>query len=215
MLPWQDVARSVAMVPSLVSFGMRGVEVGSNINGKSIADRQFDPVFDALAKAGLALFVHGSRPAGADRLLGPPLMLNVIGVPQDGTAALASFIATDVLGRHPALRVGFAHGGGAFAALLGRMDFVWRSFPAFRTQEALAPSDYVRRFFFDTITYSVPLLRFLADAFGGDTLMCGTDGPGRTQMPLAAFARQACPNDEVALQKMLSGNARRFLGLNS
>jgi aminocarboxymuconate-semialdehyde decarboxylase len=213
MLPLQDAERSIAMVDSLCALGLKGVHAGSNVNGRSIADPAFDPVFAALAERGLALFVHGLKPAGTERLLGPGLMVNVIGIPGDTASAIASFIMTDVLARHPRLKLGFAHGGGTFGAVLDRMEFVWQHYPSFRKDGIVSPREYVRRFYFDTITYSVPYLRLLIDACGVDAMMCGTDGPAPSHIRQDAFIGEACGDDRVTAEKILSRNAARFLGL--
>jgi aminocarboxymuconate-semialdehyde decarboxylase len=143
------------------------------------------------------------------------MMANVIGIPNDTALAIASFITTDVLARHPGLKLGFAHGGGSFGALLDRMDYVWREYPAVRKTSSMSPREYVRRFTFDTITYSVPYLRYLMDAYGADTLLCGTDGPtAGTQYDCEAFVMEACAGDSTNAAKLLSGNARRFFNLS-
>jgi aminocarboxymuconate-semialdehyde decarboxylase len=213
MLPLQDVERSVGMLPALASLGLKGVQVGSNVGGRSIADPLFDPLFAAVSRLGMAVFVHGSRPAGTERLLGPSLMVNVIGIPQDCASAIASFISTDVLKRHPALKLGFSHGGGTFGAVLDRMEFVWREYPSFRGSCEISPRNYVKRFYFDAITYSVPYLKYLRGAYGADTLMSGTDGPGSSKIRMADFITDACRDDEAAAENMLSRNALRFFGL--
>lgn len=215
MLPLQDIPTAVAMVGEVAAAGLKGIEVGSNVNGRSIADPAFDPVWAEIVRHDLAVWVHGIRPAGAERLLGPPMMANVIGIPNDTALAIASFITTDVLARHPGLKLGFAHGGGSFGALLDRLDYVWREYPAVRKTSRLSPRDYVRRFTFDTITYSVPYLRFLLDAYGTDSLLCGTDGPtAGTQYDCEAFVMQACAGDAATAAKLLSGNAQRFFNLS-
>ena len=214
MLPLQDVDRSVNMVASLAEMGLRGIEVGSNVGGRSIADPVYDRVFAELARHDLAVFVHGSRPAGSERFLGPPIMNNVIGIPQDCAAAIASFIATDVLARHPKLRLGFAHGGGTFAAVLDRMDFVWREFPALRNTSKVSPREYVGKFYFDTITYGASYLRYLIENFGIDTLICGTDGPAiGAQSELDMLVNDVCGGSAEAAEKIRWRNAARFLGL--
>jgi len=215
MLPLQDIPASVAMVAELVAAGLKGVEVGSNVNGRSVADPVFDPVWVEIARHGLAVWVHGIRPAGVERLLGPPLMANVIGIPNDTALAITSFITTDVLARVPGLKLGFAHGGGSFGALLDRLDYVWREYPAVRKTSSMSPREYVRRFSFDTITYSVPYLRYLLDAYGADSLLCGTDGPtAGTQYDCEAFVMDACSGDASIAAKLLSGNAQRFFNLS-
>jgi aminocarboxymuconate-semialdehyde decarboxylase len=214
MLPLQDVALSVEMVPSLAALGLRGVLVASNINGVSIADARFDPVFAALQDLNLAVFVHGYRPAGVERLIGSPLLPAVIGVPQDTSLAIASFMMTDIFSRFPKLRLGFAHGGGTFAAVLGRMDHVWHGFEEMRGVLKTAPRDYVKKFFFDTVTFGPEYLSYLIEMFGPETLMSGSDGPTPIgQRGLQKFVMQATSGDYAVGQKILSENAVRFFGL--
>lgn len=214
MLPLQDIELSRQTLVDAAGLGLRGVLVGSNINGVSIADATFHPIFAELEKAGLALFVHGYRPAGVDRLLGSPLLGAIIGVPQDTTAAIASFIATDVLARFPGLKLGFVQGGGMFGAVLDRFDHVWNEFPQLRATIATRPREYVRQFFFDSVTFSVPYLRYLIASFGADTIMAGTDGPTPIgQRNLAAFVAEACDGDDAIIEKVLWKNAARFFDL--
>lgn len=214
MLPLQDLDRALPMIGELKAAGLKGVMVGSNINGVSIADERFDPVLEVLAEADLAMMVHGVRPAGTERLLGSPMMGAVIGVPQDAAMAVASFIMTDVLGRHPGLRLGFVHGGGSFASMLDRFDHVWRNFPQLQAGAPVAPRDYVRRFFFDTVVFSRDYLAFLIKAYGPDGLVAGSDGPTAIgQTGLDGFVRDAAPDAETA-EKILWRNAARFLKLD-
>jgi aminocarboxymuconate-semialdehyde decarboxylase len=215
MLPWQLVDQAAAMVAELAGQGLKGVHVGSNINGQSVAEPHFYPILAALEQHDLALFVHGIRPAGVERLLGPPLMTNVIGIPQDCASAIASFISSDVLGHFPSLRIGFAHAGGSFSSMLGRMDFVWREHAKFRQGGTVPPSEYIRRFYFDTITYSAPDLKHVIGQFGENNFMAGSDGPAiGAQEQLEKFIFQACDNDHQQAEKILSKNAVRFFRLD-
>jgi aminocarboxymuconate-semialdehyde decarboxylase len=212
MLPLQDVEASAAMVPALAALGLRGVIVASNINGTSIADPRFYPVFEALQAQNLALFVHGYRPAGLERFIGSPLLGPIAGVPQDTSAAIASFIATDIFAHFPTLRLGFAHGGGGFGAVLARMDHVWHEFPDMQKGNKTAPRDYVKKFYFDTVTFGSDYLAYLITAFGPDTLMAGTDGPTPIgQRGLRKFVETAAKGDDVAA--ILAGNAKKFFGI--
>jgi aminocarboxymuconate-semialdehyde decarboxylase len=93
------------------------------------------------------------------------------------------------------------------------MEFVWQQYPSFREDAKVSPREYVRRFYFDTITYSVPYLRLLIDAFGVDAMMCGTDGPAPSHMRQDAFIGEACGGGRAAAERILSRNAVRFLGL--
>lgn len=215
MLPLQDLATSIAMIPGLVDQGLRGIEVGSNVNGRSIADPYFDPLYAALQANNLCVFVHGLRPPAEDRLLGPKMMVNVIGIPSDCAAAIGSFISMDILGKFPDLRLGFAHAGGSFGSVLSRMDFVWHQFERFRGEARVAPKNYIKKFFFDTITYSAQDLRHLLSQFGEESFFCGSDGPAiGSQLGLRSFVAQACGENTEQLNKLLWRNAERFLGID-
>jgi aminocarboxymuconate-semialdehyde decarboxylase len=214
MLPLQDIEAALAGVAHLSALELRGVIVASNVNGTSIADARFDPVFGALEAADLAVFVHGYRPAGTERLLGSPFLAPVVGVPQDTASAIASLIMTDILGRFPSLRFGFAHGGGTFGAVLARMDHVWHEFPQMQAAVATSPREYARRFYFDSVTFGPEYLSFLVEMLGSKSVIAGTDGPTPIgQRDLAAFVSEACKGDREAAENILWRNAVRFLRL--
>lgn len=214
MLPLQDVDRALDTLREAHRLGLRGFLVASNVNGVSIADARFDPIFKELVRLDMAFLVHGYRPAGTDRFLGSPLLAPIIGVPQDCAAAIASFITTDIFARHPGLKLGFVHGGGSFGAVLDRFNHVWKEFPALQKAVPISPRDYVRKFYFDTVTFSAPYLTYLIEAFGADALMAGTDGPTPIgQTGLEDFITKACGGDRAAAEKILWRNAARFLAL--
>lgn len=58
----QDPARAVRQLESLRrEHGLKGVHVGSHINGVSLADERFMPFFEAAEDQGLFVFVHGLK----------------------------------------------------------------------------------------------------------------------------------------------------------
>ena len=216
MLPLQDIDRSLKVLEQVNALGLRGLLVASNVNGVSLADSRFDPVFKEIERLGLAILIHGYRPAGTERMLGSPILEGIVGVPQDTMALIASFIMTDILKRFPALKLGFVHGGGAFGAVLDRLDHTWRGFPQMQQAVSTSPRDYVRRFYFDTVTFSVDYLRFIIKAFGADSLFAGSDGPNAIgQHGLEAFVMEACDGDVVTAEKILWRNAVRFFVLDN
>jgi aminocarboxymuconate-semialdehyde decarboxylase len=214
MLPLQDIDRSVAMAGKIKALGLKGALVASNVNGISIADTRFDPVWAEMERFGLAVVVHGYRPAGTDRFLGTPMLGAIIGVPQDAAAALGSFIMTDIFARFPNFKLCFVHGGGSFGAVLDRMEHVWHNFPDLQKLVRTPPREYIRRFHFDTVTFSVDYLQYLVKIFGADSMMAGTDGPTLIgQRDLEKFISEACAGDSVAVENILWRNAARFFEL--
>lgn len=214
ILALQDVAKAVSQVAEIAGLGLVGVFVGSHVNGVSIANERFHPVLAELERHGLPLFIHGLKPSALDRIEGPGLMGAVLGIPYEGTMALGGFIATDVFTRFPDLRIIFAHGGGMIASVIDRMDLVWEKFPAaMQRQLKTRPSEYARRFYYDTVVFAPEAVRYLAERFGPECILAGTDGPteiGQTDLAgfIAATGLPACDRSEI-----LGGNAARLLGI--
>jgi aminocarboxymuconate-semialdehyde decarboxylase len=174
----QDPAAAMRQVADVAQMpGMVGIFVGSHVNGKSIASPEFHPVFEAAEKAGLLVFVHGIKPGILGKVEGPPLLEAILGIPQENTLALASFISTDILGKFPGLKLVFSHGGGTIGSVIDRMTLVWEKFPDMRTTIKIPPLEYARRFWYDTVVFSPEYLGYLVGRLGADRIVAGTDGP--------------------------------------
>ena len=124
-VPLQDVELAIGELERCMKLGLAGVELGSNINGKPLGHADHEPFFAAAQSLGAAIFVHALRPAGMDRLVGPPLLEQVLAFPGDVGQAAASLLTSGTLARLPKLRIAFSHGGGSLAMLLE-----WGSFGA-------------------------------------------------------------------------------------
>jgi aminocarboxymuconate-semialdehyde decarboxylase len=208
----QDPLRAMRQLEAIHRLGLRGVHVGSHVNGRSIAAPEFYPFYEAAEALGLFVFVHGIKPGGGDLMLGPPLMPAVLGVPQENAVAIASFIMTDILARFPRLKLVFSHGGGTIGAVIDRMNAVWVAFEPMRKAVSMPPADYLRRFWFDTVVFGPNYLKYLVDTVGADRLIGGSDGPvdfGQPSIPdlLAAAALPQADRELIA-----HANAERLLG---
>jgi aminocarboxymuconate-semialdehyde decarboxylase len=213
ILALQAPEEALRQIEQIAGFGLSGLFLGSHVNGISIASERFHPVMAAAERLGLPIFVHGIKPGGLERIEGPALMGAVIGVPYEGTMALTSFMATDILGRFPDLKLVFAHGGGMIGSIIDRMELVWNRFPAaMQTSLTQPPTEYARRFWYDTVVFSAENVSYLARRFGADRIVAGTDGPteiGQTDLPAFIAATGLSPTDQRAI---LGGNALRLLG---
>lgn len=183
----QDPARAVRQLESLQrEYGLKGVHIGTHVNGLSLADESFLPFFAAAEDLGLVVFVHGIKPGGLNRMLGSPLMAPVLGVPHETTMAIGSLIMADILGKFPGLKLVFAHGGGGIGAVLDRFDLVWKKFKVMRVNGDIPPIEYARRFYYDTVTFGPEYLGYLVSRLGAEHFVAGTDGPteiGQTDLP--------------------------------
>ena len=79
-----------------------------------------------------------------------------------------------MLDRHPKLQVNLPHAGGVLPILIGRIDHGWKVRKENR-HLAQAPSTYLRRFTYDTIAHSKPIMEFVISMVGADRVMIGSD----------------------------------------
>lgn len=206
----QIAAREMARLRR--EFGLVGIELGSNVNGKSIGDAFFDPIFAAAVEHDLAIFIHAFHPTDMARVIGPPIVGALVQFPNETAIAAASIITGGVLDRYPDLRIGFGHGGGSFGLVLPRMTMGWELTKA-QGQPYLQkpPVEYARMMYYDACVFDQRAARYLVDTFGADRIMVGTDAP--------FIIRQKRPGDPIRelglgaaeTEAILRGNCRRYL----
>jgi aminocarboxymuconate-semialdehyde decarboxylase len=153
--------------------GIRGVYLGTNVNGKDWSDPDFLPLFRRIADSGLPIFLHANTTIGPDRLE-KFYLSNLLGNPFDSAVAAAHLIFGGVLDKFPDLDVSLPYAGGALPVLVGRLDqgyAVRRDVPDLPRP----PSAYLRRFTYDTVGHSAEVMKFLIGMVGTDRLMLGSD----------------------------------------
>jgi aminocarboxymuconate-semialdehyde decarboxylase len=155
--------------------GFAGVEIGSNVLGKVVGHADWLPFFEACAELEMAVFVHALRPAGMDRLIGPPALQQVLAYPSDVGLSAASAITSNLMLRFPRLRLAFSHGGGTLLSLLPRLQQAWGVFPGLADCVQSSPTDQTVMLYFDTLVFDNPTLRHLIQTFGASQLMLGAD----------------------------------------
>jgi aminocarboxymuconate-semialdehyde decarboxylase len=153
--------------------GVRGVYMGTNIAGKDLDDPLFAPLFARVAQLGLPVFLHPNTPLGGARFKDYYLS-NLMGNPIDGTTAAAHLIFGGVLDRHPNMTVCLPHSGGALLALIGRWDRGWHVRPEDKHLPK-APSEYLHRFVYDTVSHSKAYTEYMIQQVGADHIVVGSD----------------------------------------
>ena len=212
----QDPARAVRQLETLRSgLRLRGVHIGSHVNGTSIADERFYPFYEAAESLGMFVFVHGIKPGGADRMLGPVFMPAVVGVPHENTVAISSFIMTDILRRFPRLKLVFSHGGGTIGSVIDRFHAVWKEFEPMRRAVAVSPEEYVRRFFYDTVVFGADYLGYLTKKVGASQLVAGTDGPVDFGQPRVCDLLEAAAVPAPDRERIAHANAEQLLAFGT
>jgi aminocarboxymuconate-semialdehyde decarboxylase len=170
-VPMQDPALAVGELERLVEAGLKGIEVGANVGGVFLGDRRFRVVWEACQALDAVVFIH---PLGMPSLR-EHYMTNVVGNPVDTAIAAAHLVLSGTMEDCPRLRVLLAHGGGVLPSLRGRLDHGARVRPEIDLPRP--PSEYLRRFYYDTITHDPTLLRELVGFVGADHVLLGSDYP--------------------------------------
>ena len=135
-LPLQDPDLAVGELERCMTpverggLGLAGVEIGTHVEPNEYTHRgqvwnlnapELFPVFRRAAELGAAVFVHPWDMMGKERM--PDYWLPwLVGMPAETSLAICSMIFGGVFERLPALRVAFAHGGGAFPSTIGRIE---------------------------------------------------------------------------------------------
>lgn len=214
-VPLQDVTLAIGELERCLKLGLAGVEIGSNINGKPIGHADFEPFFAAAASMGAAIFVHALRPAGMDRLVGPPAMEQVVAFPCEIGLSAASVITSGLIARHPTLRIAFSHGGGALGIILPRLQHAWQQMAPIRKMLESSPRELARKLFVDDLVYDGDAIQHLLRVFGPTQVLAGTDYPfaimdGAPDRRLADLAL-----DDATHRLLRQDNALRWLGRNA
>lgn len=213
-VPLQDLDLAITELYYLKEkLGLKGVEIGSNINGVVMGDPRWLPFFEACAALDLPVFVHALRPAGMDRLVGPPPLQQVLAYPTDVGLAAASVLTGNLLAKVPGLRIAFSHGGGTLAMLLPRLQQAMNVFPALKDSLLKSPTEQARELYYDTLVFDAPTLQHLVRTFGASQLMVGTDYPFNFHDARPIASIRAAGFDESIVDQLAHANARRFLGL--
>jgi aminocarboxymuconate-semialdehyde decarboxylase len=161
---------------AMTKLGLRGAMFASNILGKNLDDPSFEPLWATAEELGAFMFIHPNNVAGADRLKSYYLA-NLIGNPLDTTIAAACLEFGGVLDRHPKLTFLLAHGGGFTPYQAARWEHGWAVRPEPKKNVTEQPKNIARRFYYDTILHSKPVLEFMIGHVGADRVMLGSDYP--------------------------------------
>ena len=176
-LPLAQPARAAdELKRAMTKLGLRGSMFASNVKGMNLDDPSFEPLWATAEELGAFMFVHPNNIAGADRLRSYYLA-NLIGNPLDTTIAAASLYFGGVMDRYPKLKIMLAHGGGFTPYQAARWEHGWAVRPEPKKNVAQQPKNIAKRFLYDTILHSAPVLEFMIEHVGADRVMLGSDYP--------------------------------------
>src|SRR4029079_5136894 len=166
-LPWQYPARAVEELRRSCDEGAAGVMVLANVAGRSLTEDAFAPIWAEIDRRALPVLVHPGEPPGADLMdMGRYDLSWSVGFMLDTTLAFVRLIFDGFLDRYPNLKLIAAHGGGTPPYLVGRFEKGDAVELAERRRMTAHPTEYLRRIWYDCITYDLGAIRYLISVVG-------------------------------------------------
>ncbi len=188
-----------------------GVIVLSNINGRALTDPRYRAFFAECDRRRVCVFIHPMLPASAEPfaeyVLGP-----IVGFPFDTTLAVARLCYDGVFRELPNIRWILGHLGGAVPYLMERMDNGYRDFAECRAKIDELPSVYLKRLYYDTVSFSPDALALARSLFGAEHLVMGSDYPhllGSIDRAVSSIESLDVP--QADRDRIFSGTARAIL----
>ena len=112
-----------------------------------------------------------------------------VGRPFDLCLALSRLIVRGVLEDFPRVKIVASHGGGGICEVIGRMDYAYElqdeayflgSYAPMKIKHP--PSHYLKKMYFDTVTYHLPAARLVVETVGAGHVLYGSDAPPLTSL---------------------------------
>ncbi len=214
-VPLQDIEVSCKELSRCMQAGHLGVQIGNHVGEKNLDDPGIVTFLHHCADEDAAVLVHPWDMLGALRM--PKYMMQwTVGMPAEtqlGIVAMTLGGAFDKLPKN--LRICFAHGGGSFAFLLGRLENAWQHHPVAHGICELAPSQYLNRFSVDSAVFDQRALEFLVGSMGAERVMLGSDYPFPLGEHRVGSLIRSSQLADAAKDRLLGGNAVEFLGLQT
>jgi aminocarboxymuconate-semialdehyde decarboxylase len=196
---------------TLNGLKMNGVVLLSNIRGAALTDKRYRPFFEEANRRRVCIFLHPMLPVASEPfkeyVLGP-----IIGFPFDTTLAVTRMCFDGMLKAFPDIRWIIAHAGGALPFLMERIDSGYRDFAETKVNIDQPPSVYLKRLYYDCVTFNPYNLHMLRDLVGTDHMLMGSDYPhllGSIEKSVSSIDALAIPQAEK--QKIFGGNALTIL----
>lgn len=159
-----DTVKQISSLPHL-----KGIIMGTRGVGKGLDDDALEPVWEAIAQAGLVVFLHPhygvDGKAWGEKENGHVLPL-ALGFPFETTIATTRLILSGVFDRHPDLRLLLAHSGGALPQLSSRLASCIDHDPAVASRLKHDARYYLGKLYFDAVAYGSEELGFVSDVIG-------------------------------------------------
>lgn len=215
-IPMQDVDLALRELERCVDqLGMVGLIILANVNDVLLDDARFEPVWAECNRRRLPVLLHPTVPPGFDAMgMDKYGLIASLGFMVDTTLAVTRMVLAGVFERYPDWPLIVGHAGATLPFIAGRLDQCHRFIPDTRQFTSKLPSEYLKRLYYDTVTYDADALQLAYTLAGPERLLYGSDYPHNIgDMKGCADRVTALPIPEAEKELIRAGNAKRLFRL--
>jgi aminocarboxymuconate-semialdehyde decarboxylase len=213
-VPLQDVDLSILEMERCVNdLHLPGIEIGSNVNGKNLSEKDFFPFYEAAENLNCALFVHPWEMMG-EKDMQQYWLPWLVGMPAETSRAICSLIFGGVMEKFKNLKIAFAHGGGSFPFTIGRIAHGFSVRPDLvAIDNTINPKTYLGKFWVDSLVHDADALQYLVKVIGQDKICLGSDYPFPLGEERPGELIEESSSEQCVKEKLLYQNALDWLGI--
>ena len=170
----------------------------------------------------MPVFIHPPHVGFGEERMKEYRLTSSVGRPADLCLALSRIIVRGILEDFPRVTLVSSHGGGGICEVIGRLNYAYElqeeayflgSYAPMKIKHE--PGWYLKKMYFDTVTYHAPAAKMVIDTVGVDHVLYGSDAPPLTSLkPRAIKLIEDLDIPAADKAKIFGGNAARLLKLN-
>jgi aminocarboxymuconate-semialdehyde decarboxylase len=203
-------------------LGLKGILIQSNHKGHYPDDDEARPFWELVQDLGVPVFIHPPHVGFGEERLREYRLASSVGRPADLCLALSRIIVRGILEDFPRVTLVASHGGGGICEVIGRMNYAYELQdecyflgPYSPMKIKHEPGYYLKKMYFDSVTYHAPAVRMVLDTVGVDHVLYGSDAPPLTSLkPRAIKLIEDMPLPAADKEKIFWKNAAKLLKLS-
>ncbi|AXH99033.1 amidohydrolase [Sporosarcina sp. PTS2304] len=174
-IPLNDPEKAAMELTRAMKLGMKGAIIGVGSFSVQLTDERCRPLWEVADRLGAILFIHPLL-NGDDRM-NKRKMSTLSGVLWETTICATDLILSGLLDHYKNVKLLLAHGGGYFPYQIGRLNRGYDVWNDVSSPLEVRPSDYSRRFWYDSVLWNDDALDYLVKFAGADRIVPGSDFP--------------------------------------
>lgn len=213
-VPFYNPSNAITELHRAVNdLGFIGIATGTFISRIELTSPEYLPFWTEVNRMKLPIHIHPSLPFGLE-LLRKYKLTAFLGFLFETTTTATKMVFDGIFEKFPDIDLVLSHFGATIPFIFNRLDDGFKGFPDIRENITKLPSDYFKRFYYDTATsFTSATFACVYDFVGPEKIIFGTDDPYARNRLIETKIRQLGElglSDE-AMGNIYSENAKKVL----